>query len=148
MKALLAAALLAVTLTAPLQAAEDSAQHPVVVELFTSQGCSSCPPAEAYLADLAARKDVIALEYHVDYWDFIGWKDLFAKPEFTARQHSYVEALGGREVYTPQLVIAGATHEVGSHRDEVERQIVKLRRDVDEGPAVPLGKQGDRKSVV
>src|SRR3546814_12059167 len=101
MKALRAAALLAVTLTAPLQAAEDSAQHPVVVELFTSQGCSSCPPAEAYLADLAARKAVIALEYHVDYWDFIGWKDLFAKPEFPARQPSYVDALGVRYVYKP-----------------------------------------------
>src|SRR3546814_15708575 len=92
MKALLAAALLAVTLTAPLQAAEDSAGPPVVVELFTSQGCSSCPPAEAYLADLAARKDVIALEYHVDYWDFIGWKESFAKPELSSE-----ERRGGNE---------------------------------------------------
>lgn len=141
MKMLLAAALLAVTLTAPLQAAEDSAQHPVVVELFTSQGCSSCPPAEAYLAELAARKGVIALEYHVDYWDFIGWKDVFAKPEFTARQQAYVEALGARYVYTPQMVIAGAAHEVGSDRAAVERQIAKFRRDAGDGPAIALSRR-------
>ncbi len=105
--------------------AEDSS--PVVVELFTSQGCSSCPPAEAFLSDLAQRKDVIALEYHVDYWDYIGWKDPFADPLFTQRQRNYARQFGRRNVYTPQMVIDGSDHAVGSRRSEVNALIRDAR---------------------
>jgi hypothetical protein len=95
----------------------------VVVELFTSQGCSSCPPAEAFLKDLAKRDDVLALEFHVDYWDYIGWKDPFADPAFTARQRHYNTLLGSAYNYTPQMVIDGTAHEVGSRRSAVEARI-------------------------
>jgi hypothetical protein len=96
---------------------------PVVVELFTSQGCSSCPPAEAYLGDLAQRGDVIALEFHVDYWDYIGWPDPFGQAAYTARQRLYGERLDQRYIYTPQMVIDGAAHAIGSRRGAVEAEI-------------------------
>ena len=89
-------------------------QVPVVVELFTSQGCSSCPPADALLAELGQRDDVIALALHVDYWDYIGWKDVFAQPKFTKRQKGYAVAGGWRMIYTPQMVINGTDDVVGS----------------------------------
>jgi len=88
-------------------------EHPVVVELYTSQGCSSCPPADALLAELALREDVIALALHVDYWDYIGWKDSFASPENTRRQRAYARAAGQRMVYTPQMIVDGEDHVVG-----------------------------------
>lgn len=96
---------------------------PVVVELFTSQGCHSCPPAERILAELAQRDDVIALEFHVDYWDYIGWKDPFASPSYTARQTVYNQRLGSPYNYTPQMVIDGMAHAVGSRRGAVEARI-------------------------
>ena len=111
----LAAGLLA--LPQSTAASEDSA--PVVVELFTSQGCSSCPPADALLRDLAGREDVIALGHHVDYWDYIGWEDPFARPEATARQRLYARALSLSFIYTPQMVIDGRHDVVGSRRGEV-----------------------------
>ncbi|WP_234463991.1 DUF1223 domain-containing protein [Paracoccus caeni] len=80
---------------------------PVVVELFTSQGCSSCPPADAMLSNLANQPDVLPLSYHVDYWDYLGWADSFARPEFTERQELYARASGERSVYTPQLIVDG-----------------------------------------
>lgn len=80
---------------------------PVVVELFTSQGCSSCPPADEMLADLADRDDVLALSWHVDYWDYLGWKDQFAQPQFTRRQQAYAHAWGERAIYTPQVIVGG-----------------------------------------
>ena len=87
----------------------------VVYELFTSQGCSSCPPANrqiARVADSGAEGgDALALSYGVTYWDYLGWKDTFAAPEFTDRQHAYVSALGGRNAYTPQIVRNGADHD-------------------------------------
>ncbi|MBO9471956.1 DUF1223 domain-containing protein [Shimia sp. R10_1] len=99
-------------------------ESPVVVELYTSQGCSSCPPADAYLREqLAGREDVIALALHVDYWDYIGWKDEFANPAFTQRQHSYARAAGHRSVYTPQMIVNGQDHVVGAHPNKVERLI-------------------------
>jgi len=84
-----------------------------LVELFTSQGCSSCPPADALLGELAGRDDVIALALHVDYWDYIGWADTFAAPAFTARQQGYSRAVGSTVVYTPQMVIDGAEQVAG-----------------------------------
>ncbi|WP_390913970.1 DUF1223 domain-containing protein [Pseudosulfitobacter sp. SM2401] len=90
------------------------AGSPVVVELFTSQGCSSCPPADAMLHELAERDDVIALALHVDYWDYIGWKDEFAKPAYSKRQREYAIIGHRRSVYTPQMVINGETDVVGA----------------------------------
>ncbi|MFD2175091.1 DUF1223 domain-containing protein [Rhodobacter lacus] len=80
---------------------------PVVVELFTSQGCSACPPADALLAQVAQRPDVVALSLHVDYWDYLGWEDPFAQPAFTARQKAYTRAAGERTLYTPQVIVGG-----------------------------------------
>ena len=103
-----------------LQATAVTAQNgPVVIELFTSQGCSSCPPADAMLHDLAKRDDVIALALHVDYWDYIGWKDVFGRPENTLRQHGYAQAAHATTVYTPQMVIGGVEHVVGSRPMQV-----------------------------
>jgi hypothetical protein len=93
---------------------------PVVVELFTSQGCSSCPPADAFLGELARRKDVVALSFHVDYWDYIGWKDPFASAAATERQRDYGRALGLHMVYTPQIIVDGRADAVGSDRAAVE----------------------------
>jgi hypothetical protein len=94
-----------------------------VIELFTSQGCSSCPPADTYLGELAERDDVIALSIHVDYWDYIGWKDTFAKPEHSLRQRAYAKARGDGRVYTPQIVVNGLDHHVGSSRRSVEKVV-------------------------
>ncbi len=106
-------------------AAPGSARAPVVVELFTSQGCNSCPPADEFLGELAERPDIIALSLHVDYWDYIGWKDPYASPQVTARQRGYAERLGLRYVYTPQMVIDGRTDVAGVRRKEVLRAIEK-----------------------
>ncbi len=110
-----------VGLVAPAQAET----RPVVVELFTSQGCSSCPPADAVLAELAGRKDVLALGFHVDYWDSLGWKDSLSAPGSTARQHDYATQFGKREVYTPQIVVDGERQLVGSHREAVLEAIAQ-----------------------
>jgi hypothetical protein len=83
------------------------ARHPAVVELFTSQGCSSCPPANANFGALADRPDVLALSFGVTYWDQLGWKDIFAQPAFTARQYDYARGLGHSNVFTPQVVVNG-----------------------------------------
>src|SRR5579885_1801861 len=95
--------------------------QPVVLELFTSQGCSSCQPADALLGKLAKRRDVLPLAFHVDYWDYIGWKDPFASPEATARQQRYKEALGNRFLYTPEMVIDGRADATGSDRASVSK---------------------------
>ena len=126
-RAVLFAAVLAIA-QIPAQAADAAASPKVVLELFTSQGCSSCPAADALLGHIAAmREDVIALSFHVDYWNYIGWKDLFATPATTARQRAYALALGVPYVYTPQLVIDGARHVSGSNRDDVVAAIEASR---------------------
>jgi len=102
-------------LAVPLHAAD----RPVVVELFTSQGCSSCPPADRFFEQLAARDDVLALSLHVDYWDYIGWEDTFGRPAHTARQRGYAAAAGRKMVYTPQMIVNGADHLVGSRYRDV-----------------------------
>ena len=98
-----------------------------VVELFTSQGCSSCPPADEYLGALSEREDVLPLSLHVDYWDYIGWKDPFADAAYTERQRQYQKHFNARYVYTPQMVIHGAYQAVGSKRGEVEERIKSAR---------------------
>lgn len=100
---------------------------PVVVELFTSEGCSSCPPADALLGELARRPGVIALSYHVDYWDDLGWKDRFSLPEATQRQRGYVRRLDKSGAFTPQIVVSGDTSLVGSNRTAVERAVAGER---------------------
>lgn len=102
--------------------AEDA---PVVVELFTSQGCSSCPPADDLLREMSDRPDVIALAFHVDYWDYIGWKDTFGNPEFTLRQKGYAHAQSARTIYTPQFMIAGQTAIGGAHPQEIDALIAE-----------------------
>jgi len=108
------------------QAAE-AQQRPAVVELFTSQGCSSCPPADALLGELVQRRDIIGLAYHVDYWDGIGWKDRYALPDSTARQAGYKRRLALRSLYTPQMVIDGRVDVVGSDRAQVLRLLGSRR---------------------
>jgi hypothetical protein len=110
-----------IAMATPSQAGE----HPVVVELFTSQGCSSCPPADAYLRDLAEEEDIIALSFNVDYWDYLGWKDTLASPAFSERQRAYARKLGLSGVYTPQMVVNGVAEGVGSRRGEIGRIINK-----------------------
>jgi len=101
----------------------ETESRPVVVELFTSQGCSSCPPADSYLGQLSRRKDVLPLSYHVDYWDYIGWKDQFADPAYVGRQRAYAMTLGHHMVYTPQVVVAGAVDAQGADRAFIEQKI-------------------------
>jgi len=91
-----------------------------VVELFTSQGCSSCPPADEILGELSKRQDVVALTFPVDYWDYLGWKDTLAHPLFTKRQKAYAHARGDRQVYTPQAIVNGTKPCIGSDRTELE----------------------------
>jgi hypothetical protein len=117
-RSLIAGAALAVGLAVPATAAQ-----PVVVELFTSQGCSSCPPANASLAAVADRPGVLALSFGVTYWDYLGWKDTFAAPQFTARQVSYESGLGHSGPFTPQIVVNGAADTVGSRRSDVDHLI-------------------------
>jgi hypothetical protein len=129
--------LLSMTLIALLFSANALAR-PVVVELFTSEGCSSCPPADALLGELAKRPGVIALSYHVDYWDDLGWKDRFSMPEATQRQRGYVKRLSRAGAFTPQVVVSGDTSMIGSNRSEVERAIAGDR----DALAIGLSKAG------
>src|SRR4051794_37180018 len=97
-------------------------RRPVVVELFTSEGCSSCPPADALLAELINKQpvegvEIIPLAFHVDYWNNLGWADRFSDPRFTERQHEYAQAMSLRSIYTPQMVVDGSREFVGSDRD-------------------------------
>ena len=120
------------------------AENPVVVELYTSQGCSSCPPADRLLASLAAHEDIIALALHVDYWDYLGWADGFADPEFSNRQRRYARVWGERSVYTPQMVVQGANYMVGSRNDEIQRQIMQAE---EVGPKVALTALNDGRGI-
>jgi hypothetical protein len=99
-----------------------------VVELFTSQGCSSCPPADAVFADLVKKGEVIALAYHVDYWDYLGWQDTLGSKENTARQYDYAKSFGARSVYTPQAIINGRTHVNGSSLTDIDQTLDEFAR--------------------
>jgi len=116
---------------------------PVVVELYTSQGCSSCPPADELLGRLAKRDDVIALSLHVDYWDYIGWKDVFASPQYSERQRAYARAAGKRMVYTPQMVIDGQDLVVGTRPNEVAN-LIKAHTSTQDQVRLTVTRNGDK----
>lgn len=119
------------------------AEQVVVVELFTSQGCPFCPPADAFVAMLAANPRVLPLALHVDYWDYIGWADKFASPQFTDRQRAYAHAVGNRTIYTPQLIIGGVHRITGHSPDETA---ARLKEHLAVQPTVLLSvtREGDR----
>ena len=121
------------------EAAAAAHPRPAVVELFTSQGCSSCPPAETFLGELAQRPDVLALAFHVDYWDDLGWRDRFASSQATQRQSVYAKSLRRSSVYTPQIVIDGSADYVGSDRKAVGAALSRQRTGVPVGLSVRAG---------
>ncbi|HEY4059933.1 MAG TPA: DUF1223 domain-containing protein [Kofleriaceae bacterium] len=107
----------------PAKRAPDGKSGPVVVELFTSQGCSSCPPADKVLADLVKVDGVVPLSFHVDYWNDLGWDDPYSLPAWSERQRNYASALGDNRVFTPEAVIGGAKGVLGSSRSQVNAAI-------------------------
>lgn len=112
--------------------------HPkAVVELFTSQGCHSCPPADKIIGDYAKDSDVLGLSWHVDYWDYLGWKDVFASKVNSQRQYGYARSLQESQVYTPQAVINGRTHAVGSRKDDIKKAINVFEKS-NRGMLVPI----------
>lgn len=119
--------------------AQTTSTQGVLVELFTSQGCSSCPPADAVLQQLAQQNGVIPLALHVDYWDYIGWSDTFAQEKFSKRQRRYAAAASDRMVYTPQMIVAGDARVKGYDSAEVRAEIAAARAQVD----LQLVRQGD-----
>jgi hypothetical protein len=117
--------------------------RPIVVELFTSQGCSSCPPADRLLGELARRRDVIALGFHISYWDHLGWKDPLSSQSATDRQFAYARRLSGGRVYTPQMVVEGTHEMIGSHRAEV----LAALREAQPAAIAPVSFAKDRRAV-
>jgi len=122
------------------------ADGPVVVELYTSQGCSSCPPADALMHQLAERSDVIPLALHVDYWDYIGWADSFADPAYTARQQGYARIAGARSIYTPQMIIGGEDHVIGTKPMELADSIA-FHKSNPTGVDVSISRTGNRLQI-
>lgn len=121
---------------ASLAASGALASTPVVVELYTAQGCASCDKSDAFAAQLADRPGVTALTFNVDYWDYLGWKDTFAQPEFAERQRAYDKRFGLRDVYTPQFIVAGQTQASGDKQSDVETLIHGARRARLAGPQI------------
>lgn len=105
------------------QAQAQSTEPVGVVELFTSQGCNSCPPADAVLGELAKQGNLVALSYHVDYWNYLGWEDTFSSKESTDRQYDYARTLGRKSVYTPQVVINGRDHINGADKRGINKKV-------------------------
>src|SRR5712671_5298268 len=118
----------------------NASPRPAVVELFTSQGCSSCPPADTYLGELAERRDVLALAFHVDYWDDLGWRDRFGLTEAVRRQRVYTRTLRRSSAYTPQVVIDGQAEYVGSDRASIGKSLAANR----DGVAIALSVRDGR----
>ncbi|MES2894829.1 MAG: DUF1223 domain-containing protein [Pseudomonadota bacterium] len=127
------AALLCLTLLATPGLAT-AAKPPVVIELYTAQGCASCGEANSYVGKLAEKPGVLALTFPVDYWDYLGWPDTFAKPEFADRQRAYVTRLELREPYTPQVVIAGHAQAGGLQTDKVDKLLATAAKDARPAP--------------
>src|SRR5271169_6767738 len=128
--------------------AANAAERPVVVELFTSQGCSSCPPANAYLNELSkGRRDVLPLAFHVTYWDRLGWKDPFSLEAATRRQDYYGHRFGDGS-YTPEMVVDGMVSLVGSHGDEVNAAIEHAKRGQHTATDVNVDKAGENNVAI
>lgn len=128
--------------------AGDSVKQPVLVELYTSQGCSSCPPADQLMGELQKRDDVVALSFNVDYWDYIGWRDTLASRENTLRQQAYEKMLPSHRVYTPQMVIDGVQDVVGNQKREATAAIDKrLAESRGKRVAISLVQAGDTVEV-
>jgi hypothetical protein len=142
----LAAAMLAIAVASfspgSAVAEQPGGRPPVVVELFTSQGCSSCPPADEVLAELTTRPDVLPLSFHVTYWDRLGWPDTLGLTASTERQRVYARAMGNDGLYTPQMVIDGRIDVVGSRRQRVLEAIDLLASDA--APSIPIAIEGSR----
>lgn len=132
----LALAVVATALPAASVLAAD-AQHPAVIELFQSQGCSSCPPANANLITLSGRPDILALSFGVTYWDQLGWKDTFGSPQYTTRQWDYAHALHHSQVWTPQMIVNGRADVVGADKAEIEALLPRADRGAS-GPAIAI----------
>jgi hypothetical protein len=128
MRDCLACAIVVVCTTAPVSYA--GAEPRAVIELFTSQGCSSCPPADKLLSQFTADPSLIPLSLPIDYWDYLGWKDTLADPRNSARQRAYSRVRGDREVYTPQVVVNGTLHALGSDKEAIEAAIALSRKSV------------------
>ncbi len=126
-----AAALCLLAASCPRLAVAADAQHPTIVELYQSQGCSDCPPANANVIQLSNRADLLTLSLGVTYWDRLGWKDTFATPQNTARQWDYARAFKRQDVFTPEVVVNGRADVVGSNLDELNRLIQREQRSVD-----------------
>jgi hypothetical protein len=127
------------------RAAAPSSARPVLVELFTAQGCSACPDANRFADELAERKGLAVVTFPVDYWDYLGWSDTFAQPEFTARQRAYQMRWKLKEIYTPEIVVGGAKESPGSDREKVEALIKDEK--VGPGPKVQFLRKGTRVAV-
>jgi len=119
------------------------AAGPWAIELFTSQGCSSCPPADAQLGKFSRRPDIVALSYHVDYWDYIGWKDPFATRATTDRQRAYARVLKQRYVYTPEMVVDGFVDDPGVDRSSVEDMLASAQKQSAHRATPKLSRSGD-----
>lgn len=135
--------LLAATALTLVSAAAFAGEPPVVVELFTSQGCSSCPPADEVMSELAMSSGIIALSYHVDIWDTEAFRDPLSSPEFSLRQRDYQKRLGAGYVFTPQAMINGRVSLVASRESEMKQAIGQGRADLANGPSLALTLDGD-----
>lgn len=121
--------------------------HPVVVvELYTSQGCSSCPPADEFLSMLAMDPSIMPLALHVDYWDYIGWADKFASPKFTERQKAYASVAGTRTIYTPQFIVGGLDRVEGNNPDQTG-ELIRKHMDAAKDIGLKLDRQGNTLTI-
>jgi hypothetical protein len=141
------AALLLATVADAASRPRRAAVRPVVVELFTAQGCASCPQANRALAEIAERKGVIALTYSVDYWDYLGWRDTFAMPEFTSRQRAYVGRMKLKEIYTPEAVVGGRREAPAVDQDKVEAMLDADAKTRQASPALAFVSGGSKVAV-
>jgi hypothetical protein len=123
------------------------AHEPVVVELYTAQGCATCPKANGVIGDLASKKGVLPLTFSVDYWDYLGWSDTLAKPEFTARQRAYAGRLKVREIYTPEIVVDGAAEGAALEQKKIGNLIDQAETHPLHGPHLRFSRHGTRVSV-
>ncbi len=113
----------------------------ILAEFFTSQGCNTCPPADDFLLELDTRKEVLPIAYHVDYWDYLGWKDTFGDKKFSDRQRDYARGISSTRYYTPQVIIDGQYHLVGSHRNKVNRILHNLDHQPSSTPEISLDEE-------